>query len=984
MSIRSQIALGFVAAVAALLLLVGLFWSTDRSVTRSESGVSHTLEVSTKLQGTLTVLLDDQAAARAYALSGDPRDLVPTFGARERTHALLDDLQGLLADNPIQLTRLEQLRSSAELRLDDADRLVELRRTRGPEPAAAWLKQSVGHDKMSRVRRLVETMDSAEDELLSERSARALELLHDATRSGAFAALGALLVLAIGSLAVTRSLGATVGRLNRAAGRVSQGELGYRIRWRRTDEIGALADNLDALAAQREDAEARARRTQALLDAAVGASPLAVVSVDLDGTVQTWNDAAEELFGWRRGEVLGRPLPVVPEGQREEFERIRRSVLAGEIVHFDTRRVRKNGEIFDARVASGPLRVAGRTEGFFAVVEDVTRRRTVENEHARLLSAERQFTALLESIIRASVVITEATVARPGDLTSVFQAIVDEARIVTGADFAALGIQNGDTHPMSPWVVSGVGTHVSEAIGRAPRPVGTLGLVLGETSIRAADVTRHAGFRGFPAGHPPMGPFLGVPVRSRGRVQGSLYLSNRAGGPLFSDAHQRAVELLAAQAGVVIENAQLHARLDREKIRLKLLADVGAVFAKSLQLEPTLQNIASALVPMLGDACMIHTLEADGAIRRAAAYSVDAHVEQVLQELTERFPVRHEDRESAVARTIRTGRPRVLPAIPPDVPEDYAENTEHVVLLRELDFKSMLSVPLRSPQGTLGALTFLSAQERRFSADELQLAEELATRASLSIQNAQLYRTAVVATRAREHVLAVVSHDLKNPLNAVGLAAEGLRRKAAHPTSEGVEHQSSIILRGAHRMQRLIAGVLDAAKLESGQLVVEPSPVSARELVETAVEEIRPTAGDVGLSLEVALPTLPEVYCDRDRVLQVFSNLLGNAVKFTPRGGTVYLTARPSGAFVEFEVADNGPGIEHEALAHVFDRFWRAPRAPGAGTGLGLFIAKGIIEAHGGRIWGESEPGHGARFTFTLPIAQFAGKSGANETPAQP
>src|SRR6185312_1472853 len=157
--------------------------------------------------------------------------------------------------------------------------------------------------------------------------------------------------------------------------------------------------------------------------------------------------------------------------------------------------------------------------------------------------------------------------------------------------------------------------------------------------------------------------------------------------------------------------------------------------------------------------------------------------------------------------------------------------------------------------------------------------------------------------------LAVVSHDLKNPLNAVGLAAEGLRRKAAHPTSEVVEHQSSIILRGAHRMQRLIAGVLDAAKLESGQLVVEPSPVSAHELVETAVEEIRPTASDVGLSLEVALPTLPEVYCDRERVLQVFSNLLGNAVKFTPRGGTVYLTARPSGAFVEFEVADNGPGI---------------------------------------------------------------------------
>ncbi|MBS2033145.1 MAG: CHASE3 domain-containing protein [Deltaproteobacteria bacterium] len=963
MGIRTQIALGYAAAVAALLLLAGFFWSSAHAVSDSEASVSHTLEVSGKLQETLAILLDDQAASRGYALSGDERELEPTVGARARTHAALDDLAELLADNPAQLARLEQLRSAADRRLDEAERLVAARRTQGPGAAAARTQEGASRELMSEVHRLVDNMDSAEDQLLGERTVRAQETLRNATRNSAFAALAAVLVLTVSGIALSRSLGASISRFDRAVERVNKGELGYRIRTRRHDELGRLAYHLDVLAAQRQDDQARVQRTQALLDAAVGASPLAVASMDLEGRVQTWNDAAEQTFGWSREEILGEPLPVVPEDRKEEFARVRSRALAGELVRFQTRRLRKNGELFNARVSTGPLRVGMANEGLFAVIEDVTRRQLVEAEHARLLAAERQFTALLESIIRASVVITEATVARPGDLISVFQAIVDEARVITGAEFCALGMYAGEGHPMSPWVVSGVGAEVVEAIGRAPRPLGTL--ALGSSSLRMADVGRHPAFRGLPSGHPRVGPFLGVPVHSRGQAHGSIYLSNHPGGALFSDADQRAVELLAAQAGVVIENAQLHARLEREKSRLKLLADAGAVFAQSLELEPTLQNIATAVVPVLGDACLIHMLEDDGTIRRAAAYSVDKRLEQLLAELKERFPLRTVDRESAVARTIRIGRPRILKAIPPDEPEDDAQDSEHLLLLRELDLRSMLSVPLRTPQGTLGALTCLSSKAYRFTPDDLQLAEELATRASLSIQNARLYRTSVVATRAREHVLAVVSHDLKNPLNAVGLAAEGLRRKG----SELVQHQAGIILRSAHRMQRLIAGVLDGVKLESGQLVVELAPVPAGELVEAAVEEIRPTANDRGLSIEVALPPLPDVNCDRDRALQVFSNLLGNAVKFTPRGGAVFLSARPRGAFVEFEIADTGPGIEREALAHVFDRFWRAPHAPTTGAGLGLFIAKGIVEAHGGRIWGESEPGHGARFVFTLPVA---------------
>jgi len=139
--------------------------------------------------------------------------------------------------------------------------------------------------------------------------------------------------------------------------------------------------------------------------------------------------------------------------------------------------------------------------------------------------------------------------------------------------------------------------------------------------------------------------------------------------------------------------------------------------------------------------------------------------------------------------------------------------------------------------------------------------------------------------------------------------------------------------------------------------------------VQTAVEEVQPNANHREVSLEVSMPSLPPVLCDRDRVLQVFSNLLGNAVKFTPVGGRISVRGELLNGFVEFEISDTGPGLSREALAHIFERFWQAPGAPPGGTGLGLFICREIVNAHGGEIRGESEPGHGARFIFTLPVA---------------
>jgi len=412
------------------------------------------------------------------------------------------------------------------------------------------------------------------------------------------------------------------------------------------------------------------------------------------------------------------------------------------------------------------------------------------------------------------------------------------------------------------------------------------------------------------------------------------------------------------------------ASLKREKGRLSFLADVGTRLARSLDLESTLQNICEAAVPTLADACMVHLLEDDGAIRRAATFSDQARLARVLEEIRTRFPVRRNDQLSVVARALRTGAPQLLARVPPNWPEEYAQNAEHLELLRKLDMRSVLSVPIPSPQRTIGALTLLSTTPGHFSEEDVWLAQEMGTRASLAIQNARLYRDSVAATRARDHVLAVVSHDLKNPLNAVGLAAAALRRKApATSYGESVGRNAAFVLRGTRRMEQLIQRLVDAAKLESGTLKLNFAPADPAALVREAVEEIEPVALDHGLAIDVSLPTAPLVVCDRERVLQVFSNLLGNAVRFTPRGGTLKVHAAEKGGFVEFEVADTGAGISPEALPHVFERYWQAPGVAGGGSGLGLFIAKEIVQAHGGVIRAESELGHGARLIFTLPTA---------------
>jgi signal transduction histidine kinase len=240
------------------------------------------------------------------------------------------------------------------------------------------------------------------------------------------------------------------------------------------------------------------------------------------------------------------------------------------------------------------------------------------------------------------------------------------------------------------------------------------------------------------------------------------------------------------------------------------------------------------------------------------------------------------------------------------------------------------------------------------------------------VQLARLYDDAREAADAREEVLKIVSHDLRNPLSTIGMAAEMILETAdAGEQARGV----SIIRRTTDRMNRMVQDLLDVAKLETGRLAIQVEDTPVALLIDEAVETFGPLAAERGLTLAAAAePDLPRVCVDRGRIMQVLSNLIGNALKFTPTGGHIMLHARAEGMAVRCAVIDTGPGIPADQMQRIFGRFWQAKPSDRRGLGLGLTIAKSIVEAHGGRIGAESRPGEGTEFWFTVPTA---GREGA-------
>jgi len=397
----------------------------------------------------------------------------------------------------------------------------------------------------------------------------------------------------------------------------------------------------------------------------------------------------------------------------------------------------------------------------------------------------------------------------------------------------------------------------------------------------------------------------------------------------------------------------------------QLLADVGAALAESgLVLEKTIQKLAEVSVNSLGDYCILNIVcdSNDSDILKIVAK--DPNNSQKSADLLKLI------KSGAFSHLIMNSEESLLIENITDYQSALLAGSEtELQMLHDLHLISLLSVPLIAKKKFIGRLVMISTTpNHRYHDIDLRLAKGIALRAALSIENSHLYNESQKAIASREEILAVVSHDLKNPLTTIKLIGETLQLLQSPDKNTCISFAKKID-QSVKQMQVLIGDLLDFASIQGGSFSVNKHAESLLDALRETTESIQAQAEANHQSLVMDFsPDLPKVNVDLPRIVQVISNLLSNAIKFTPAGGTIKISAAVRNSDILVSASDTGPGIAAENLIKIFDRFWQADSTKHKGSGLGLSIAKGIVQAHGGKIWAESELQKGATFYFTIPI----------------
>lgn len=405
-----------------------------------------------------------------------------------------------------------------------------------------------------------------------------------------------------------------------------------------------------------------------------------------------------------------------------------------------------------------------------------------------------------------------------------------------------------------------------------------------------------------------------------------------------------------------------------QRLAARVLIEAGARLGASLDYGRTLENVAELLTEEFADYCVIDNL-AGGEFERVAVAARDGDL-RVLDWLR-RDPL-NQHPSSTLSEAAESRKPVLRPTLDEGFVERLGDTPDRREHLELLGAQSLLAVPLVARDRLVGVMLFISTRpERRFDADDLFLAQLLAERAAQAIDNARLYQEAQAAIAARDALQRTVIHDLRGPLSTLNVALGVVERHVADQpdTPELVTKSLSVQHRALGHLRRLTDDLLVAGQLDSGQLHIAPQRTHPATLLAQAAELFGAQADEANVQLVVEPgDELPELWADEGRVLQIFSNLIGNALKFTEPGGRICLRAHATDGGVRFEVVDTGHGIPAEQLPHLFERYWQASTGDRRGAGLGLAIVDGLVAAHGGRIDVESEVGIGTTVRFELPL----------------
>ena len=429
-------------------------------------------------------------------------------------------------------------------------------------------------------------------------------------------------------------------------------------------------------------------------------------------------------------------------------------------------------------------------------------------------------------------------------------------------------------------------------------------------------------------------------------------------------AAERSARLEAERARARARDAE--ARSEAVAQRQRFLAEASRLLAESMDYAATLKTVARLAVPSIADWCVVDLMQDDGTMARVAIEHRDPERLSLAHKLQENFPPLA-GAPAGPSHVVHTGQTEFEPQVSESRLEEIAPEVERRRLLGALGMNSYISVVLSTRGRVLGTISLFTDTGRSLTSDDVQMAEDLSRRAATAIDNARLYDQAQRAVRVRDDMLAIVTHDLRTPLSAI-MTAAAMQKASAADDDQGtrVRQRADAIQRAADHMSRLIRDLTDIGQMDAGRFAIERTHQDPSAIAREVVDTLQSDAGQRGCRLHADIVgTVPSIDADGDRVVQVLSNLVSNAVNVGASDVTVRLEARPED--VLFTISDTGPGIRTEDLPHMFDRYWRGKTTNYKGTGLGLPISKQIVDAHGGRIWIQSEPGVGSTFFFTLP-----------------
>ncbi|MBI3978022.1 MAG: PAS domain S-box protein, partial [Chloroflexi bacterium] len=679
--------------------------------------------------------------------------------------------------------------------------------------------------------------------------------------------------------------------------------------------------------------------------------------------------AATEIVGYTPEEHYADPdLPL--KLAHPDDQSIIESLLAGRHVPSEyTARVRhRDGhEVWLERRLLPIYNRAGSLVAVEGIARDVTAQKQAEAERAALIQEQAARTAA-EAVAANLRDVNERLVATSLRAVQLMEeAQGAQARIAGMLD----SITDGFIAVDQEWRVTYANHQAAQLLGKAPEelisrrapevfPVHASALLYREAHRAVAEQVTVA----FEAFYEPLNTWLEARIFP-GQYGLSVYFRDITERRRAEEEHVRLVQEQAARAAA-----------EAMQQRLVFLAEASTLLASSLDYETTLAGVTRQAVPFFADWCLVNIFDENQSLRHVQVAHADPAKEALLRELRRRYPPGPQRPHPAI-RALRTGQPQFYPEVTDSLLEEIAQNDGHLELLRGLGARSAMWVPLLARERTLGVISFhVAGGDRRYGPADLLLAEEIARRAAIAVDNARLYHDAREAIGLRDDILFSVAHDLRNPLTIIKLYAQLLLRQLAQIGAlepEAITQGLTQIDGNATKMAALIQELLDTARLRIGQQIVLDR--RATDLVALAREAAAEHQQEKQhrILVEATVPELVGTW-DAARIERVLGNLLSNAVKYSPEAGeiTVRIAGEETaaGRWAVLEVRDQGVGIPAVDLPHIFERFYRGTNVAGriAGTGVGLAGARHIVERHGGTITVESVEGSGSTFTVRLPL----------------